>query len=677
MIEIFSLQKNIYKESSPVIVLQGGIFAETDLGPFLVAISMQNIVNKIIKSVVVDIHIFDRTNRPIETMRDYVFYCDSGERDTILFSNSTISLASKSPFSMALAIKRVDFVDEEDSYWQGSNSFLFENMPEKTPLEYSLDNKEIVEQYARDFRELFADKKDIDVKYYPMQYKDIWNCSCGEINHDYEKKCNNCGAGFFEQKNHLDNDFLIFDNLVKYKEKLAKEEEIKRKADEERVIAEEKQRFEAMRQAEIDKQNSKKGLFKRVFNTKKEEVIDLINEVKNGKNLIEIEEPESSVIQDNVEKISEASTKILKNINDTIVFDETTSLNNKVTVEDDNQRNIEDETIVIDPIADTTISNSKISSDKHNLENVADKKNTLDDKLIESIIASENTVIEQDNFKETINVLHSIIDENIKQTEENPKETSFEESKNEVKLEKEKVIEKDNTSKNEIDEKEKTTTETENNAKSEQEIPKPEVAVYKKPLEKVINIQNDGNHILDMDRTLEDKPTEKAVEKKAESPKPSEKAVEKKAESPKPTDKAVVVKAESPKPTDKAVEKKAESPKPSEKAVEKKVESPKPSERLSKEEISNKFIDIQSSTNNLDTDREINIVSNNANDNEDAKRSTVIKVAIVCIVVLVVSFAIFFSVMVFFVNPNKIENNATLSHIMSIIPKSFFEYFII
>ncbi|MFI3206703.1 MAG: hypothetical protein R3Y33_05605, partial [Clostridia bacterium] len=189
MIEIFNLHENIYKIGLPIIILNGGIFKDDENSPAYIKIVMQNITDRDIKSVTMDMHIFDKANKVVEIIRDYVYYADNASRDGLVGLGTYNYLNNERPSSMSIAVKSVAFYGGEDDVWQGSSSLLFEAMPSKMPLEEYFDNKELLEQYTRDFAKNFADNKEVLPVVYPFVHKDLWCCSCGRFNHDYEMNC--------------------------------------------------------------------------------------------------------------------------------------------------------------------------------------------------------------------------------------------------------------------------------------------------------------------------------------------------------------------------------------------------------------------------------------------------------------------------------------------------------
>lgn len=247
MTEIGKIKENIYKETAPVIIEQGVLNQEEE--KIFANLVFRSISSKPITSVLVDVHVFNRANIEIEVVRDFLYILEQDQiRDTSFGQEIEIEIANESAKSFAVALRRVTFND--DTLWAGSNSILFETLPERVSLEQELEEAETIEQFQRDFKEKFTEKPDKIAHYVPNEYKDLWFCSCGEINTKDDEKCYICGALYLSQKAHIDNRVQLAANLYEYKlavelEAKRKQEEILRKAEEERLAKAEKERIEA------------------------------------------------------------------------------------------------------------------------------------------------------------------------------------------------------------------------------------------------------------------------------------------------------------------------------------------------------------------------------------------------------------------------------------------------
>lgn len=223
MLEVAKIKEDLYKEGSPVIIRSGTIFNQDN--QFLVNLIIKNISNKVINSIKLDLHIFNKANNEIEVVRDYIYLVKKMERDDEIGKDIFIALSKENPFTIGVAVTNVDFDDGD--VFQSSNSIWFQSLPKAITLYEKFENNETVEQFKRDFVKDFAEKKNVIPNIVPFVYKDLWCCSCQAINHDGES-CHNCGAQYLAQHEHVSNRIIIETNLTEYKNEIARQNQIKR-----------------------------------------------------------------------------------------------------------------------------------------------------------------------------------------------------------------------------------------------------------------------------------------------------------------------------------------------------------------------------------------------------------------------------------------------------------------
>lgn len=256
LIELSKIKDNLYKEQSPVVVVSGGLF--TEAGNVFARLVFKNIYEKTITSMLVDIHIFDVANIEIEVIRDYQYFGMDAPRGAEFGGENDISITGSNGKTISVAVKKVLFSD--DTAWDGSPSLLYENIPPRRTLFDELEDEDTVAQYKRDFAGALATKPGApQAAFVPDKYKDLWLCSCGEINHADEEACYACGASYGPQKEMLDNRVQLAANLSEHRRLEAEKAEQARleaerkaaeaaaaKAEAERLAAEEKARQELL-----------------------------------------------------------------------------------------------------------------------------------------------------------------------------------------------------------------------------------------------------------------------------------------------------------------------------------------------------------------------------------------------------------------------------------------------
>lgn len=243
--ELSQLKSNLYKETCPIVIEKGVLLLNPENSCVYARLSIRNISDKTIASVLLDIHVFDLANNEIEVIRDHQYFGLNAARDTVFGEDADINIVSGAGKTISVAIRRVIFTDE--TAWEGSASLLYEAFPARKTVLEELEDQESADQYARDFAAEIAQKKDVQAIYVPDTYKDLWFCACGAINHDTEEECHICGAKYEPQRTHIDNRVQIAANLSEYRKLQAE------KAEQERLEAERRAAEAAAAKAEAER----------------------------------------------------------------------------------------------------------------------------------------------------------------------------------------------------------------------------------------------------------------------------------------------------------------------------------------------------------------------------------------------------------------------------------------
>ncbi len=61
-----------------------------------------------------------------------------------------------------------------------------------------------------------AEDKEAAAQFVPQEYKDLWMCACGEVNHKDEEKCAACGAEYGPQHALFEDEEKLKENLEAY-----------------------------------------------------------------------------------------------------------------------------------------------------------------------------------------------------------------------------------------------------------------------------------------------------------------------------------------------------------------------------------------------------------------------------------------------------------------------------
>ena len=212
--------KNQYRESCPVLLQSGALYREEPTASAeaeetetaeatlpaeqeeaasprtFLRLAFRNIDPRAVTSVYVDIHIFDKATNELAVVRDRRYLVPILGRDAVFGADEEIDV-DDAAYSFSVAIKKVQF-EGEDVFWNGSASLLFENLPEQAKIADVMEDEDLRAQYQRDFTEM-AEDKEAAAQFVPQEYKDLWMCACGEVNHKDEEKCAACGAEYGPQ----------------------------------------------------------------------------------------------------------------------------------------------------------------------------------------------------------------------------------------------------------------------------------------------------------------------------------------------------------------------------------------------------------------------------------------------------------------------------------------------
>lgn len=243
--ELSQLKNNLYKETCPIIIETGVLLFDQERDCVYARLSMRNISDRVITSVLLDIHVFDLANNEIEVLRDHQYFGLSAPRDAIFGGDTDISIISNTGKTISVAVRRVTFSD--DTTWEGSASLFYESIPPRKTVLEELEDQESADQYARDFAAEMAKDQNARAVYVPDDYKDLWLCACGGINHAEEEECHLCGAQYEPQKIHINNRVQIAANLTEYRKLQAE------RAEQARLEAERKAAEAAAAKAEAER----------------------------------------------------------------------------------------------------------------------------------------------------------------------------------------------------------------------------------------------------------------------------------------------------------------------------------------------------------------------------------------------------------------------------------------
>ena len=178
---LFSLPEQLYIENAPVIIVAGALLKDNKTDNVLVQLKFQNIEEKQIKALTVQIIPLDIKNEKIEEKIEYQYLDLNEERDVYFGSNVPIMISNNNARSFEVGVTEVIFKDNTE--WK--HEYTSWDILEKPQLlENTLKSSELVKQYKMTYGQ--------DSIYTLKKEKRIWYCACGALNHENEKTCHKC-----------------------------------------------------------------------------------------------------------------------------------------------------------------------------------------------------------------------------------------------------------------------------------------------------------------------------------------------------------------------------------------------------------------------------------------------------------------------------------------------------
>ena len=106
---------------------------------------------------------------------------------------------------------------------------------------------------SRNMSGYYAEDKEAAAQFVPQEYKDLWMCACGEVNHKDEEKCAACGAEYGPQHALFVDEEKLKENLEAYNKAEAEKAEAARIAAEKKAAEEKAAAKAAARKAAEEK----------------------------------------------------------------------------------------------------------------------------------------------------------------------------------------------------------------------------------------------------------------------------------------------------------------------------------------------------------------------------------------------------------------------------------------
>lgn len=178
---LFALTENLYATGSPVVIAAGALLKDNQTGKVLAQLKIRNIGVKPIKAAKVEVLPLDTVGKQLDDEVKYQYLDLNVAQGKDFGSKSPIALPDASTRGYTAAVTEVVFTD--NTLWQGTDE-PWEPLPAPVTLDGALKDRELVKQYRMKFG--------ADSKYEPNVQKDLWYCTCGELNRKEETVCQRC-----------------------------------------------------------------------------------------------------------------------------------------------------------------------------------------------------------------------------------------------------------------------------------------------------------------------------------------------------------------------------------------------------------------------------------------------------------------------------------------------------
>ena len=179
---IHTINKSLYAEGAPVIIKAGALVSDTEKGRLHVQLKFQNIVDKTITLLKAKVTLMDSIGRLLNELEKQ--YLDlSANRSSEFGANVAIAVTESATRQFSAIVTEVCFAD--GTVWSANDAAW-----EETPAQEELGSKFTSAEALKEFNLNCCDK----AKYIPLVYKDVWLCSCGNVNKKEKAQCDACGA---------------------------------------------------------------------------------------------------------------------------------------------------------------------------------------------------------------------------------------------------------------------------------------------------------------------------------------------------------------------------------------------------------------------------------------------------------------------------------------------------
>jgi hypothetical protein len=219
---LFSLPKNLYTSKAPVIILAGALLKDHQTGNVLAQLKFNNLSLKMIEALSVQIKCFNIIGEELQGT-EYQYLDLSAARHSEFGQRTAIQLPDNTTRSISVVCTNVVFSDH--TFWNAEESAVWDSLPNQQNLGNIIGN--LAEQYCRETSS--------HSRFVPLEYSDLWICSCGTVNKQGDSYCCRCGIKKQRIFSAL-NVELLTQNREQFQAEQAQQKEIQEKEQKERRI---------------------------------------------------------------------------------------------------------------------------------------------------------------------------------------------------------------------------------------------------------------------------------------------------------------------------------------------------------------------------------------------------------------------------------------------------------
>ena len=197
---VYAPFSNLYIEGSPVVIEAGALLRHNESQGLLAQLKLLNISKKTIKYVKVELTYLDSLGRELGGPVAFEYLDLNYGRGESFGSQIPIRIQNSATRAFNVRVAEVGFSD--NTVWSSPDG-KWEPLPKQESVYPYLSSEFSVSGYE------FIYGKNADLK--AVEYRDLWFCTCGRINHKDEERCYACGA---YQRELINVDPELFDQAV-------------------------------------------------------------------------------------------------------------------------------------------------------------------------------------------------------------------------------------------------------------------------------------------------------------------------------------------------------------------------------------------------------------------------------------------------------------------------------